>query len=284
MWFNNINKVMNELTIATINTWKGEGDYHNRIELMARQLKAADPDVILCQEAFQTDIVDTLKQLACYAGVNMVYSPARNKMRSFGGNLIESSSGLGILSKYPIEVTTSVSLPADPIDGERLAQYSILRVNDEPLLIINTHLTHLKGFQALRISQLSTILEHPLLNERYLGIFLCGDFNACEEDEELQYLLNYKKFKILNCYKEGKGEIPGHTLAKPKSDTNKCIDFIFFVENQFKNKPQSFHSRLILNTPDEYGIFPSDHFGVMVTCKFKNSRESKIKENEAYFQ
>lgn len=275
---------MNELTIATINTWKGEGDYHKRVELMAKQLQDANPNIVLCQEAFQTDQVDTLKQLAFYCGMNMAYSPARNKMRQFGGKLKASSSGLGILSKYPTEVTTSVSLPSDPRDGERLAQYSILRVNDEPMLIINTHLTHLKGFQALRISQLSTILEHPLLKERYLGIFLCGDFNASEEDEELQYLLNYRGFKILNCCKEGKGEAPGYTLVKSKSHAKQGIDYIFFIENQFKNKPHSFHSKLILNTPDEFGTYPSDHFGVMVTCKFKKSRESKIKENEAYFQ
>lgn len=260
---------MNEFRIATINTWKSEGEYHRRIELMGRQLRAADPDIILCQEVFQTAQADTLKQLAFVAGMKMAYTPARNKMRHYEGKLTASTSGLGILSKYPIEVTTSVSLPSDPSDGERLAQYCILRVNDEPLLVINTHLTHLKSVKDLRISQIKTILEHPFLNQKYLGIFLCGDFNACEEDEELRYLLNYKGLKVINCYKEGKGEAPGYTLSKSKSSVSKCIDFIFSIQNRFKTKPLSYHSTLILNTADEYGIFPSDHYGVMVTCKFK---------------
>jgi len=93
------------LPIVTINTWKCDGDYEDRLALMSDQLKHLKPAIIACQECFKSEETgaDTLAFLAGGLGMNYYFLPGRSKKRLFKGKWIESLSGLGVMSKYPIE-------------------------------------------------------------------------------------------------------------------------------------------------------------------------------------
>jgi endonuclease/exonuclease/phosphatase family metal-dependent hydrolase len=268
---------MLELTVVTLNTWKCEGHYWRRINLLKEQLLQLNPSIIACQEVFSSASADTAKELAEALNMDFVFVPSRKKYRVFAGDKVMSQSGLALLSKYPIELATSFEMPFDEKDGERKAQCCIIDVQESPILIINTHLSHLKNADALKISQLSSILKHPLLRQSsYEAIILCGDFNSTEKDDTIQYLLNQSEHSIVNCYSEGNGKLPGYTRLMPlnnnESPQGKCIDYIFLVKHQDNLKISVKDASIVLNIPDEAGLYPSDHFGVMVTVALNNTR------------
>lgn len=96
-------------------------------------------------------------------------------------------------------------LPTDPRDGERLAQFCRLDCAGIPVLVINTHLTFLRNASPLRIQQLSTILSHLKPMPPNGPVFLCGDFNAGPDSNEIGFLLNYPAVSVQDTYRAGNG-------------------------------------------------------------------------------
>ena len=137
-----------KLTLVTLNTWKGEGDYPARLSAMGDLLEELNPDLVFLQEVLAipgTDI-DTAKILAERLGCRAVSHPARNKPRRIDGEVYHSTSGLALLSRLELRSAQSVSLPTDPADGERIAQIVECDIGDAgmpPLIAVNLHLSHL---------------------------------------------------------------------------------------------------------------------------------------------
>lgn len=264
------NIMTQELSIVTINTWKCDGHYHQRIKLLGDQLSQLHPSVVLCQEVFQSEPADTLRYLADTLQMKSASAAAREKERIFDGEYINSTSGLGALSVFPVDMTTKVALPTDIRDGERIAQFVIIRVENEPILLINTHLTHLRDTDDLRKGQLDTILSHPLVKGQYKGIFLCGDLNCNEHSKAIQSLLHHEEFSIKNCRTSPEGQKAQDTRVSFDEATGEvikasCIDFIFSIAHDKTPHLPLSEATVVLNNPDTEGIYPSDHFGVMAT-------------------
>src|ERR1700743_746360 len=104
------------IKIITINTWKCDGNYPRRMRILAKQLKDLAPGIIAYQECFYSDEgnADTLKYLADTLNMNSCFLPGRSKKRGFNGRWVESLSGLGILSTYPIIGVKEFLLPDAP--------------------------------------------------------------------------------------------------------------------------------------------------------------------------
>src|SRR5688572_26954049 len=117
--------VARRLRVVTINTGKGDGQYACRLALLADGLTRLDPDIVLLQESFIAldGSAHTARFLADRLGMQAAIAPARRKLREVEGRTVDSESGLAVLSRWMIRGSTTLALPSDPEDGDRIAQF-----------------------------------------------------------------------------------------------------------------------------------------------------------------
>lgn len=270
------------IKIATFNTWKNEGDYLRRLDLIAAGLRGEGLDVLCCQESFRTadGEYDTASNLAGKLGMNFTFSAARKKNRKFQGKKTDSFSGLAILTGSRAWVLSSGSflLPGNYHDNGRVAQYAVIRKNGSTILIFNLHLSHLKNGRDLRRRQLQSVMLHPILNQQHDVILICGDFNAGPEAEELNILKKGPTFRSKDAFTAGGGNPAAFTLAHENGSLNdqafQRVDHIFVLENKNNThtKLDIENSRILLNQPDKDGTLGSDHFGVALDLKVSHRK------------
>jgi endonuclease/exonuclease/phosphatase family metal-dependent hydrolase len=259
---------MEQIRIITINTWKCDGNYYKRLTLMAEQLKALSPGIIACQECFASDEAnaDTLKFLSGALNMNACFLPARFRKRIFKDNWVQSFSGLGILSAFPLTALEDYTLPEVPGDEPRKLQLAeIVLPGGDRLLIANTHLTHLRN-TGLRAAQAGFVAEKVSAFEAYKYRVVCGDFNAAPGSVELETLVSGTQ--AIDCYAAGGGAEPRYSLAEAYDRGMLiCVDHIFALPHPGANTyPDFVNSAIVLNSKDhEKGIYPSDHFGISTT-------------------
>ncbi|WP_114938758.1 endonuclease/exonuclease/phosphatase family protein [Mucilaginibacter endophyticus] len=261
---------MENVKIITINTWKCDGEYRVRMGILAKQLKQLKPHVIACQECFYSEEAnaDTLKFLANELNMNYSFLPGRSKKRLFEGRMVNSTSGLGILSVYPLAETGGFDLPVVPEDNDRKAfQVTANLPSGKNVTITTTHLTHLGNNKGLRKAQAEALAGFVNANAAHPYHIICGDFNATPDSEAVM------AFRALSsaadCYTEGNGAEPRYSLTDAYYKANKkvCVDLIFTLPLPGTEKyPQFIDSAVVLNVPDEEsGLYPSDHFGITTT-------------------
>ncbi|HTR31772.1 MAG TPA: hypothetical protein VMH27_21010 [Puia sp.] len=235
-----------EIDLLTINTWKCEGDYYRRRQLLAAGLQKMKftNQVILCQECFRTvdGKTDTIRYLSEALSLPGYFVPARRKCRYINGDLTDSLSGLGILTNLPVSEGIALALPSGAADGGRSAQILILELpTGEPMLIANVHLTHLRNNEALRVHQLDSVLREISLSSAGIRV-IGGDFNAEENSTEIQFL------------KE---------RAPVVESASHWVDHLMIIRPEVNPYPTFIHSGTVLDQPDaESGMYPSDHFGI----------------------
>ncbi|HHD56777.1 MAG TPA: hypothetical protein ENK89_03755 [Desulfobulbaceae bacterium] len=271
---------MTTLRIATLNTWKCDGSYEKRLAVMIDQLQKEQLDILCCQEVFRSmdGRFDTVSTLAAELGMNYSFAAARSKKRIFRGEKIDSYSGMAVLSRpgTPMLFSHTMPLPEVEEDKDRAAQFIVLRSNGNGILVVNLHLSHLKGAENLRREQLCTILSHPILEKNYAAVILCGDFNE-GADSTVRYLKNDLKYNIRDGYLAGGGKKNASSMhLKKNKQKPERIDHIFILQEK-SNPPAKLslcNSRMILNRP-ERGIYASDHRGIALDLEI-----SRIKSNE----
>jgi endonuclease/exonuclease/phosphatase family metal-dependent hydrolase len=247
------------LRVLTINTAKGDPPYPERIQEMARQVVSLAPDVVICQEVLSTPggEFDTASVLNAGLGFDCATAPARFKIRPVCGQRVRCSSGLAVLSRFPILSHDILVLESDPADGERLAQVALVQVGGIRVSIANVHLTHLQGRGDLREHQLRQV-ERSLTAKG--PAVVAGDFNARIEATELQSTVLAGGYT--DAFVAGGGDRRATTLARYDAR----IDHIFVRGPGASIRSCS--AAIVLDTPCPGGGFPSDHFGVMVTLRF----------------
>lgn len=223
---------MNGITIVTLNTWKGEGEYAARMAATICLLAGLDPDIVLLQEvlAVPSRRLCTADTVSAALGLNCAFHPAREKMRSFDGGDVLSQSGLAVLAKAKILSSSPVALPDDPRDGERIAQ--IVRIGAAaPVTVLNLHLTHLPDAAALRRRQLIAALS--ALPAGIDGLVIVGgDFNDSVDDGWLAPVAAaLPGLTIRNTRHDVPNALTIPTLIDPPSDERPgCVDHILTVQ------------------------------------------------------
>lgn len=176
------------LRLATLNTWKGEGNYWRRLDAMGDGLEALHLDAICLQECFAapTAEADTAAFLSDRLSMKAVLAPVRKKPREFGQDSVLSTSGLAILVSGDIERQHVLALPTDSADGERIALRADIRVRGAAVRLVNTHLSHLRGTLGgrLRREQADACRRFALDGAPDL-VCLAGDFNAPLDSPDL---------------------------------------------------------------------------------------------------
>ncbi|GMA60429.1 endonuclease/exonuclease/phosphatase family protein [Alicyclobacillus fastidiosus] len=269
------------LRILTINTWKCDGNYDLRMQALAKQISSLDPDVITLQESFRTvdGTVDTAKSLANALGMHCQFAQARRKTRMVKARVVESDSGLAMLSRVPIQSTHRLVLPTDSPSEERVALLGILDWHGVVVNIANVHFTHLPERMLVKRAQLSAVLD-ACSTDAGIDVhanLICGDFNT--PLHELQELLaGRNEWTIRDSYVLGGGESERITIRGIGADWPDavCIDYILHVQKSTESSTVRFEdSSIVLNQPNgKTGVFPSDHYGVMTTMHFVNGGEA----------
>jgi endonuclease/exonuclease/phosphatase family metal-dependent hydrolase len=252
---------MHRLRVVTVNTAKCDPPYRRRLELLAEGLAALDPDVVALQECFLTvdRTADTAGYLADALGMRAAGAPARWKERPHEGRAVMSASGLALLTRQPLAAATTVALPTDQADGERIGQVGVLCFGDRAVAIVNLHLTHLRGADDLPRAQLAALLAHPWLARPSAARLLCGDFNA--DLTALPGLLPADgRWDVADVFELGAGRAPRETVH------DRCVDFVLSAAGCTATHPRFLGAWVTLDRPDAVsGIYPSDHRAVATT-------------------
>ena len=255
-----------EVTLVTINTWKGDGRYRQRKKLLSKGLKESGAQIILCQECFRTadGSVDTLEYLSKGLAMPAWFIPCRRKQRLSEGVLADSWSGMGVLTNYPVLKQDFIDLPSNAADGGRRAQLVTMEIKPGVILLVaNIHLTHLQD-EALRKRQLKAVLDGIARSESSIRI-IGGDWNAETGSAILADLVG--KTSAADCYFLGGGREPRVSLVSPwLKGIPLCVDH-FFILSGTTAFPSFIRAGVVLNRPDPgmSNIYPSDHFGIRVT-------------------
>ncbi|MBV8535152.1 MAG: endonuclease/exonuclease/phosphatase family protein [Alphaproteobacteria bacterium] len=233
--------------LVTLNTWKGEGTYTKRLGAMATGLAALSPDIVTLQEVLAAPAVgyDTAGHLAAALHMTVARLPLRHKPRLVEGRTVDSTSGLAVLSRWPIRAQRSVPLTSDPRDGERAALTAEIAMPERSITIACLHLTHLADGKELRRTQwreVAAAMSGPG------SAIVAGDFNASVAAFDLHGFTDSRQA----C---GKPETP---TAIYESEPV-CIDHVLSKEL----RATGWHTALG-DVPLGCDVLPSDHVAVMV--------------------
>ncbi len=246
------------LRLVTINTWKCDGDYAARLIVLERQLAALAPDVVAIQEAFASvdGRFDTAAHLAAHLGMTFTYLPERRKSRRVEGQLLDSHSGLAVLTRRPVDEHAFLPLPSTVDDGGRSALLLRWREGGMDVVLGNIHLSHLADGGALRRQQLESLLRHPWFaeNEADLAV-VCGDFNAELTAPELRGFLASPW-----SWRNACADLTGKLTYRTEVGDGRDLDHILIGPS---SRVTVSDARVVLDRPDpEIGAMASDHCGV----------------------
>lgn len=250
------------MRLVTLNTWKNEGRYGERLELMARGLAVLAADVICLQECFAAEGADTAAHLGRLTGLSVHARPARAKARRHDGATVESTSGLAVLSRRS-GAEAACDLESDPADGQRIAQRVDVAGEGGMLRVLNLHLTHLRGpaAAALRGRQLAQALEWA--RRDWSGVVVAlGDFNATLDDPALASVLRSASTPDRpEADYPRRATLHGAGLNEAAPATPPIDHALLFDPTGAWRVRRRF---LALDRPDAEGRFPSDHAAVVI--------------------
>lgn len=261
------------LRLVTINTAKGDGPYRRRLELLAAGLAELAPDVVLLQEALATPdgALDTAAWLGDRLGLAHVSAPARPKRRLVEGRELATTSGLALLSAFPLRRHERLPLPSDPVEGERFALLAEVVVGQRRLLLVNLHLAPGPEQGAPRGAQLAAIVAHPWLAGTWDACLLGGDFNLPAAGLP-PLLVGLTELDVRDAYPAGGGREPRATCPADRPPaTGRCIDLVVSLAPAPGAHPGFTESAVVLDRPGADGVLPSDHRGVATTLVWAGS-------------
>ncbi|MGM0506741.1 MAG: endonuclease/exonuclease/phosphatase family protein [Bacteroidota bacterium] len=187
------------------------------IERIARIIRESGADVVALQEVDvmvgRSGHIHQVRELARLTGLEYT---------AFGANidLDEGWYGTATLSRYPILEERNTHF--EQIGPEqRGVLETLLDVDGEELLFLNTHLDHRGDDDRERILYVNETREKILPRYNADRILFAGDFNTRPDSEAYRIVTQY----MTDTWTEvGEGE--GHTI--PSDDPNRRIDYIFY--------------------------------------------------------
>ncbi len=257
----------NCLKVVSLNTWKNEGFYQDRLKLMGDGLLDISPDVVLLQECFRCEETgdDTAAFLARRLGFECRYAPARRKARFHEQASRETESGLAILSRSPFrDEGFVVPLPSSDAGGERIALAASVVLGERVVGCVCVHFSHIGGEQAIRQDQIARSLLFMRDTEGFVPGILGGDFNCEWSSREADGAIAFAQVDCVSA-------LPFLSVLDPTtpvptvSGQGRQIDQIWCVDGKGEARFAPLSAGLCLNGLDpRTGLHPSDHAGVWV--------------------
>ncbi|HSB80258.1 MAG TPA: endonuclease/exonuclease/phosphatase family protein [Candidatus Methylomirabilis sp.] len=266
------------LKVVTLNLYHGGpfsgllGDAQHldrRLEMVARELRMLDPDIIGLQEASESrQRGNVAARLAAQLGLQYVFAAANprpfksSRVNRLIASLLNFSEGPAIVTRFPIAAWESLDLPrCGRYADSRLLLHARLLSPWGGLDVFSTH-TIGDRCQTGRVAQLVRNRRGPFPS------VLMGDFNAGEDSPAIAAITQIGG--LVDAFRTVNPSVPGLTVWQridaPTSMVKRRGDYLFVCPGtEYPGKVLS--SRVVLNTPqhlpDGSVLWPSDHYGVL---------------------
>lgn len=301
------------LKILTINVWSGldyvgifsYGEYETenqrelRFQALLKQINKLDPDVIFIQEAnpigrFSSRLADAIDfdeiHQVCIAGIK--FGPLGIPSNLKEGMVILARKTLRLEEFDAWKLSGSFGLHGDLLsihfDESIFALAGKIKINDEPIYLINVHLSAAPPFNSKGVNrreeEVNSLMQHVSELSKNYPVILAGDFNITPESEEIQSLINEGNFcdtfsknisskeftwdartnsniSFSTQHTDVSGELLDEEgrLSADYDSLPRRIDYIFL--NDKFSQDDVIETEIVLDSFIE-GVFASDHFGV----------------------
>jgi len=253
------------MRVMSLNIWNYNAPWPRRRELIIEVVRAADPDVVAFQEIrgdpdrderdAEGRRLNQAQQIAARLPEypHLIFQPAMH----YPNDVWE---GLAILSRIPIAEHGWVSLTRDPDDPrdrhQRIVLHARFDLQDNSLYLFNTHLSL---SQAARLRTVPAVLAYM---DRFRGPrLLVGDLNEHPDQAPMEILRRAGWTDVWAALHPDK---PGYTSRS--DEPWQRIDYAWASPELV---PYLEAIELVADRPDQDGVFPSDHIGLVVTVKMR---------------
>jgi len=245
------------IKVLTLNLWNINEPLGPRYSALETGLKRLSPDIVCLQE------------VSC--DPKSKRSQAELVATMCGHQNYVEEAGLAILSSKRLVHLTCVKLPRFREDPPRHAMLAELKIDGNPLLVINTHLSYPPQMITERTKQVNTllaVLKHQRLKNTARAKILCGDFNDVANSPAIRTILgSHEKFfdVFATCHPGTKGFT--YSTRNPYVErswtVDERIDYIFVNPHLISKK-----CAVVFDGHNGFD-FASDHFGVFCSLEFR---------------
>lgn len=271
------------MRILTLNCWNISPPYTDRLALIRDGIERLAPDLIGMQEIIvRRDGVDMGADILAELGYESAFGAAF-RWSEAGGPLPHDAEGDAfgnlVASRWPIERSGVFELPGVET-GERRS-------------VVATHVATPHGRLAFLTTHFNWRLHHGFVRERQaialgklirawsadtaLPPVVTGDLNAEPDSAEIRYLTGLQSLAGTSFYMQDAWRLagaggPGHTwdnanvFAAPSFEPSRRIDYVLVGQPDATGRGVIESARLAMHEPRD-GVFPSDHFGVVVDVR-----------------
>jgi endonuclease/exonuclease/phosphatase family metal-dependent hydrolase len=266
------------LRVLTLNIWNRGGPWEHRLDILRRELRELDPDLIALQEVLSPEGLPMPGQHEQIAE-GLGYHAAFGSSASLGG----IAYGNAVLSRWPIARSETIPLEGAPKAGDfatsLLATEIAAPFGAIPFFV--THLVWRLHEGAVRRRQVATIAKHvarlaKVSRADAFPAILAGDFNAEPDSDEMRFLrgltpIDGRTVYFADCHAvagEGRGITfsKRNTFAAESREPERRIDYVYVRGPDRQGRGQPLGARVCFDHAVE-GIFASDHFGVLARIR-----------------
>ena len=237
------------MKLITLNTWGKCGPYQERWNFLLKELARLKPDLLCLQEVVDDGLTQKLQKL-----LGLTHTVSAYK------------AGLLVMSRFPIlEQRVLIYQDHSPFEtkDERRVILAKIKIQNQELMITNTHLTWRVEDRLIRDEQVRELLE--AVEEAELPSIICGDLNDVPDSLALKQIQTAGYENLIQNYHPKPITwdnqnlfIQTHKVKFP----NRQIDYILMHQTTSKIlKPKS--CEVVFNRPNEKLIYPSDHYGLL---------------------
>jgi endonuclease/exonuclease/phosphatase family metal-dependent hydrolase len=256
------------LRVLTLNIWNLDGDWRARREAIAAVLRKWDPDLVCLQEVVETDKGNQAEWLAAQLGG--AYDVAFAAVKHHAG---PARFGNAILSRWPIDESTTAELPHEPDDAE--VQRVVAHARTNGVDVFSTHLAWQLHDADLRERQVQALVEFIEANAQpkaTTGPIIAGDFNAEPDSTAIRYLTGLTSLAGKSTYFQDAWRLAGdggpgltwsrvNANAAKEHEPDRRIDYIFSGVHLDTGAGRPLECHVVADEPVD-GVWPTDHFGV----------------------
>lgn len=256
---------MPHLRLATWNTWKNGGDYALRLDAMTETLCEISADVLFLQECVHAPEIgiDTAGHLSRQRGLGVTFLPARRKLRRFDGEMVQSASGLALLTNARVLHCEGMQLPTSDRGGERVALLQQIELASSTLWVANVHFSHVGNEIAIRRQQFERVLQRlSALAKPGDPVFIGGDFNCARGDTEWETARTPVGWQLRDSFADLALDTATHPIPFREEARGRRIDFLVAMvhEHQYLRRPRVLDGGVCgLDRAQSAGVHGSDH-------------------------
>jgi endonuclease/exonuclease/phosphatase family metal-dependent hydrolase len=266
---------MSEFSIVTINILVDLSYWNKRRQLLVDQIAALNPDLIALQEVSLTENPSNAHWLA--QELNARKDEKENLYNLYlcpKTGIKKDEEGIAILCRFPVKRHEILDL----LTQNRVAQLIEFRIEDQVVLLANSHLFWGPGESEERNAQVELLLDWLDTQPVDIPVIVAGDFNGMPKTKSILTMREYFDSAHRAIHggepeytcptplpKSGKSKLRSlanwalRTRSKPDLEWRGTLDYIFVDPRLHTTECE-----IVLDQPETPGseFYPSDHFGL----------------------